>query len=57
MGVEHGCRYVGWAALTGFEDRVVAEDVLFFGLYHVVALRAETCDVTVDVDCFLTLIN
>ncbi len=39
----------------GLEQRVVDEDVLVLRLHHVVALRAQTRHVTVDVDRLLVL--
>ena len=39
----------------GLKQRLVNEDVLVFGLDHVVPLRAQTGHVTVDVDGLLVL--
>jgi len=46
-------RDLGVARLDRLDERVVDEDVLVLGLYHVVALWAQTRHVTVDVQRLL----
>ena len=46
-------RDLGVARLYGLHECVVDEDVLVVGLHHVVALRAQTGHVTVDVQRLL----
>ena len=50
MGVESTRRYLGVTRLDRFQHGVVNEHVLVLGLHHVVALRAQTRHVTVDIN-------
>jgi len=55
MSVKTARRDLGVAGLDRLDERVVDEHVLVLGLHHVVALRAKTRHVSVDVERLLVL--